>query len=69
MEQQPTLVLATTTQIGETPPCWSGVEPSVWTERMLTALQRGVKGAKSFEEHGLFNLEKAHASLRQSSLR
>src|SRR5271155_5869076 len=27
---------------------WSWVEPSVWTERMLTALQRGVKGGVWF---------------------
>jgi RNA-directed DNA polymerase len=25
---------------------WSWVEPSVWTERMLTALERGVKGSR-----------------------
>ena len=48
MEQQPTSVLATTTQVGEAPPLWSWVEPSVWTNRMLTALQRGVKGGKWF---------------------
>jgi len=27
---------------------WSWVEPSVWTERMLTALEQGVKGGKWF---------------------
>ena len=27
---------------------WEWVEPSVWTERMLTALERGVKGEKWF---------------------
>ena len=25
---------------------WSYAEPSVWTERMLTALEEGVKGGK-----------------------
>ena len=32
------------TQAGETHGRWSWVEPSVWTERMLTALEEGVKG-------------------------
>jgi len=27
---------------------WKGVEPSIWTERMLTALEEGVKGGKWF---------------------
>jgi hypothetical protein len=26
---------------------WPWAEPSVWTERMLTALEQGVKGGKS----------------------
>ncbi len=31
-------------------PCvrWLWVEPTVWTERMLTALEQGVKGGKWF---------------------
>ena len=33
-------------QAGETRGRWSWVEPSVWTERMLTALEVGVKGGK-----------------------
>jgi RNA-directed DNA polymerase len=48
MEQQPTPVLATTIQVGETPTRWSWVEPAVWTERMLTTLEQGVKGGKWF---------------------
>jgi hypothetical protein len=35
-------------QTGETPDRWSWVEPSVWTERMRTALDNGVKGGKWF---------------------
>jgi hypothetical protein len=35
-------------QAGETQARWSWVEPSVWTERMLTALEKGVKGGKWF---------------------
>jgi RNA-directed DNA polymerase len=36
----------TATQAGETQTRWGWVEPSVWTERMLTALEEGVKGGK-----------------------
>jgi RNA-directed DNA polymerase len=35
-------------QAGEIQARWSWVEPSVWTERMLTALETGVKGGKWF---------------------
>ena len=27
---------------------WAGVEPQVWTERMLAALEKGVQGTKWF---------------------
>lgn len=37
---------ATTKQAGEIQSRWDWVEPSVWTERMLTALEEGVKGGK-----------------------
>ena len=37
-------VPATATQWGSDPRRWMWVEPSVWTERMLTALEQGVKG-------------------------
>jgi RNA-directed DNA polymerase len=33
-------------QAGETQGRWPWVEPSVWSERMLTALETGVKGGK-----------------------
>jgi len=33
---------------GETLPRWGWVELSIWTERMLTALEQGVKGGKWF---------------------
>jgi hypothetical protein len=63
---------------------WNWVEPSVWTKRMLEALEKGVKGGvwlisrgrdhnrwpnSFFREHGLFSLEDAHRALLQSSLR
>jgi RNA-directed DNA polymerase len=35
-------------QAGEVRARWAWVEPSVWTERMLTALEEGVKGGKWF---------------------
>ena len=35
-------------QAGEIRARWDWVEPSVWTERMLTALEQGVKGGKWF---------------------
>ena len=37
-----------TKQAGETQDRWSWVEPSVWTPRMRTALDNGVKGGKWF---------------------
>ena len=49
------------TQAGETESRWGWVEPSVWTERMLTALERGVKGGKWFS---LIDKVYAKANLR-----
>lgn len=47
-EATPAAVLATTKQAGEIRARWAWVEPSVWTARMLTALEAGVKGGKWF---------------------
>jgi RNA-directed DNA polymerase len=47
-ESQPVAVSEGTKRAGETLLRWSWVEPSVWTERMLTALEQGVKGSKWF---------------------
>jgi len=47
-EETPTEVSKETTQVGEIRARWEWVEPSVWTERMLTALETGVKGGKWF---------------------
>ena len=47
-ESKPAGVPETATQAGEIQARWAWVEPSVWTERMLTALERGVKGGKWF---------------------
>jgi RNA-directed DNA polymerase len=46
LEEQPAGVPGTATQAGEIRVRWDWVEPSVWTERMLTALEQGVKGSK-----------------------
>ena len=46
-DQQPASVPATATQAGPTDRWW-WVEPTVWTERMLSALEKGVKGGKWF---------------------
>jgi RNA-directed DNA polymerase len=49
-EGKPALVIMTSKQAGEAliHNKWKWVEPSVWTERMLTALEKGVKGGKWF---------------------
>ena len=44
MKNTPQSVPATATQLGYDPLRWAWVESSVWTERMLTALEQGVKG-------------------------
>ena len=47
-EAGPATVPEKAKQAGETLDRWSWVEPSVWTPRMLTALEDGVKGNKWF---------------------
>jgi RNA-directed DNA polymerase len=47
-EEKPAGVPETATQAGEIRARWAWVEPAVWTERMLTALEKGVKGGKWF---------------------
>jgi RNA-directed DNA polymerase len=47
-EKQPATVPEMAKQAGEIQDRWNWVEPSVWTERMLTALEQGVKGGKWF---------------------
>ena len=46
-EERPVLVREAK-QAGEVRARWAWVEPGVWTERMLTALEEGVKGGKWF---------------------
>jgi RNA-directed DNA polymerase len=47
-EAEPVAVPARAKRAGEILRRWGWVEPSVWTERMLTALEQGVKGGKWF---------------------
>ena len=79
-EEKPAIV-PEAKQGGEIHDRWKWVEPTVWTERMLSALEEGVKGGKwllrdhirwpnaYFEEQGLLTLETAFAEARQSSKR
>ncbi len=47
-ENTPAAVPATAKQVGEVRARWAWAEPSVWTDRMLTALEQGVKGGVWF---------------------
>jgi RNA-directed DNA polymerase len=47
-EDKPSSVPATAKQGGEARGRWPWVEPAVWTERMLTALEEGVRGGVWF---------------------
>lgn len=48
MDEQRTIVLERAKQEREIPFRWDWVEPTVWTDKMLAALERGVKGDKWF---------------------
>src|SRR5580765_7702303 len=68
-EPKPAAVSARTPQAGEIRDRWWWVELKVWTERMLMALENGVKGSKWFrlidKVYALDNLESAfHAVWR-----
>lgn len=47
-ETKPATVPVMATQAGEVRARWAWTEAAVWTERMLTALEQGVKGGKWF---------------------
>ena len=47
-EFRPTAVPFPAKQVGETESRWDWVEPGVWTDRLLTALDTGVKGGQWF---------------------
>lgn len=68
MEKKPETVSEETKQSGEINARWEWVEASVWTERMLTALEEGVKGGRWFslidKVAKLENLRKSFARVK-----
>jgi hypothetical protein len=70
MQTEPTAVPAGAKQAGEAAPQqarrarWAWAEASIWTERMLAALENGVN--RYFADLGLFSLEQAHIAACQS---
>ena len=69
-EDKPAGVSEATKQAGDIHARWPWVEPSVWTERMLTALEEGVKGGKWFslmdKVYSERNLYAAYESVKQN---
>ena len=69
-EEKPATVSGSSRQAGEIRARWSWVEPSVWTERMLTALDKGVKGGKWFsvidKVYSKCNLEAAYRRVKRN---
>lgn len=65
-EQRPSAVPETATQDGEIRARWAWAERSVWTERMLTALEQGVKGGCWFS---LMDKVYAGRNLRRAAAR
>jgi len=70
-EDKPAEVSATTKQAGDTRVRWSGVEPTVWTERMLTALETGIQGGQWYslmdKVYALANLRSAFARVKANA--
>jgi hypothetical protein len=66
-DQPPAKVPETAEQAGESPSRWDWVQRAVWTDRMLTALDEGVK--EFFADAGLYDLTTHHAEAVQSCLR
>jgi len=70
-QDQPAGVPHAATQAGEIRARWAWVEATVWTERMLTALEQGVKGGKWFslmdKVYALPNLRAAFAQVKANA--
>jgi len=70
-ESKPAAVSTTTKRAGEVRARWAGAEPGVWTDRMLTALEQGVKGGKWFslmdKVYALANLWKAFERVKANN--
>lgn len=69
-EPQSASVQGTAKQADETRDRWSWVERSIWTDRMLTALEQGVKGGKWFtlmdKVYAVRNLEAAFQRVKEN---
>ena len=69
-EATPAPVPTRAIQAGDIQGRWSWVEPSVWTERMLTALEEGVKGGTWYslidKVSSLRNLRSAFAQVKRN---
>jgi len=67
-EAQPASVPVKAKQAGEIRARWAWVEPSVWTDRMLATLERGVKGGVWFslidKVYSAANLRAAFAKVK-----
>ncbi len=67
-EAKPAAVPEAAKQAGEVRARWAWTEPAVWTERMLTALEQGVKGGQWFslmdKVYALPNLRRAFARVK-----
>ena len=70
MEDTPTPVPTRARQVGENQARWAWVEPSVWTDRMLAALEKGVKGGTWFslidKVYAMGNLRSAWTSVKRN---
>ena len=70
-EVRPAEVTERSKQAGEAPTRWAWVERAVWTERMLAALETGVKGGKWFslmdKVYAAKNLQAAWDKVRQNN--
>jgi RNA-directed DNA polymerase len=67
-EHPPTSVPARASHVGDARARWAWTEPSVWTDRMLTALEDGVRGGKWYslmdKVYSLRNLRAAFAKVK-----
>lgn len=70
MEEEPTRVPEAATREGEIRARWAWVKPEVWTDRMLAALEEGVKGGVWFslmdKVYSKRNLEAAYEQVRRN---
>src|SRR2546430_1953048 len=70
-DQQPAAVSAETKQAGAVATRWAWTEPAVWTERMLTALEQGVRGGIWFslmdKVYAARNLQAAWAKVQANA--